>query len=176
MMSASRGLQTAVGHVVAHRVVEQDGLLGDHADLGPQRVEGDVPDVDAVDGDGPGGDVVEAGQEVEQGGFAGAARPHQGDDFAPGHVEVDVLQDGAAVLIGKGDLVIDDVLLDRRQVHGPQAVLDLRVPVHEAEDPHRGGQALLDDVLHGGQALDGLIEHEQRRQEGEEGARGGAGP
>ena len=45
MISASRGLQAAVGDVVAHRVVEQDGLLGDHADLGPKRRQGDVPDV-----------------------------------------------------------------------------------------------------------------------------------
>ncbi len=28
-----RGRKMAVGHVVAHRVVEEDGLLGDHADL-----------------------------------------------------------------------------------------------------------------------------------------------
>ena len=43
------GVEAAVGDVVAHGVVEQDGLLGDHADLAPERGQGDVPDIVAVD-------------------------------------------------------------------------------------------------------------------------------
>ena len=123
--------------------------------------------------DGAAGDVVEAGQEVKQGGFAGPGGAHQGHDFAPAHGEVDVVQDVFPAVVGEADPGVADLLGQGSQGHGPGGVLNLRLPVHEAEDPHRRGQAFLDDVLHRTQALDGLVEHEEGGQKGEEGARGG---
>ncbi len=130
----------------------------------------------AVDEDGPGAHFVKAGQQVKQGGFARARRTHQGHHFAPAHGEVDVLEHLAAVGIGKSHPPVDDLGFEGRQIQGAGGVLNFRLPVHEPEDPHRRGQALLDGVLHPAQALDGLVEHQERRQEGEKGPRGGGPP
>ena len=175
-ISASVADEAAVGHVVAHGVVKQDGLLGDHADLAPERGQGDVPDIVAVDADGAVGGVVEPGQKVQEGGFAGPGGTHQGHHFAPAHGEVDVVEDVFPAVVGEADPGIADLLGQGRQGRGPGGVLNLRLPVHEAEDPHRRGQTFLEDVLDRAQALDGLVEHEEGGQKGEEGAGGGGAP
>ena len=132
-----------------------------------------LPDIVAVDGDGAAGGVVEAGQEIKQGGFAGPGGAHQRHHFAPAHGEVDVMEDVFPAVVGEADPGIADLLGQGSQVHGLGGVLNLRLPVHEAEDPHCRGQTFLEDVLHRTQALDGLVEHEEGGQKGEEGARGG---
>jgi hypothetical protein len=38
----------AVGDIISHRVIKQDGLLCDNADLPTQRLNGDMADVMAV--------------------------------------------------------------------------------------------------------------------------------
>ena len=54
--AGERDVGLAVGDVVAHGVVEQDGLLRDFADLLAQRGDGDVAEIVAVDEDAAGGD------------------------------------------------------------------------------------------------------------------------
>ena len=126
--------------------------------------------------DGAAGGVVEAGQEIKQGGFAGPGGAHQRHHFAPAHGEIDVVEDVFPAVVGEADPGVADLLGQGSQGHGPGGVGNLRLPVHEAEDPHRCGQAFLDDVLHRTQALDGLVEHEEGGQKGEEGARGRDAP
>ena len=121
-------------------------------------------------------DVVEAGQEVQEGGFAGAGGAHQGHHFAPAHGEVDVVEDVLPAVVGEAYPRIADLPSQGGQGRGPGGVFNLRLPVHEAEDPHRRGQAFLDDVLDGAQALDGLVEHEEGGQKGEKGPGGGGAP
>ena len=64
----------AVQQVAADRRVEQVRLLRDHADHVADRLERDLPHVDAVDLDGALLHVVEAGHQVRDRGLAGAAR------------------------------------------------------------------------------------------------------
>ena len=71
------GVGAGVEQVGPHRVVEQVGLLGHHADLLRQRLQGDVAQVVAVDGDAALGGVVEPGQQVGDGGLARAAGADQ---------------------------------------------------------------------------------------------------
>ena len=78
-------MRLAVGDVVADRVVEQDGLLRDDADLRAQRCERDVADVAAVDQDAAGSDVEETRDQMDERAFAGAARADDRDHFAGGH-------------------------------------------------------------------------------------------
>ena len=51
-------------------------------------------DIDAVGQDGPLGDVVEAADEVDDGGLARPARPDQADHFAGPNGQVHVFQHG----------------------------------------------------------------------------------
>ncbi len=83
------------------------------------------------------------------------------------------MEDVFPAVVGEADPGVADLLGQGSQGRGPGGVLNLGLPVHEAEDPHRRGQAFLEDVLHRTQALDGLVEHEEGGQKGEEGARGG---
>ena len=51
-----------------------------------------VGDLIARHGNRAGGGNVEAAQEIEQRGFSGAARPHEGDEVALIHVQIQALQ------------------------------------------------------------------------------------
>ena len=52
-----------------------------------------VGDLIARHGNGAGGGDVEAAEEIEQGGFSGAARPHESHEVALIHVQIEALQD-----------------------------------------------------------------------------------
>ena len=67
-----RGLGPSVGDVVAHGADEEEDILLDGADAGPQGLELEVANVDPIDGDRALGHVVEARQEVDDGGLAAA--------------------------------------------------------------------------------------------------------
>ena len=79
--------------VVVDRIVEEDGLLGDDTEVGAYVRQGELPQVGAVEGDRSGRRVVEAGEEIGDGGFAAAGVAHQRYDLAPGQVEVNSAQD-----------------------------------------------------------------------------------
>ena len=65
-------LRAAVADVVGDGVVEEDGVLRDHADRGAERGLRHVADVLPVDGDAAAGHVVEAEEEPRDGRLAGA--------------------------------------------------------------------------------------------------------
>ena len=59
------------------------GVLADHAHGLGHAGQGQVPQVVAVEGDGPLGDVVEAGEEAGQGGLARARSGRRGRSWSP---------------------------------------------------------------------------------------------
>ena len=92
--------------VGAQRLVEEVPVLGDDADGLAQGGGGEVADVGAADADGAGVDVVEAGQELGEGGLAGAGGADDGDDLAGVDAEGDVVDDlDAAAGVEGGDLL-----------------------------------------------------------------------
>ena len=58
------------GYIVEDGVVEEDGLLVDIAYDASERVDAEVAHVCAVDADGPRGDIVVAGDKVDEGALA----------------------------------------------------------------------------------------------------------
>ena len=64
-ITRSGDVRLAVGDVVADGVVEEDGLLGDLADLSAERAETHVAKVVAVDEDTAGSHVEEARNEID---------------------------------------------------------------------------------------------------------------
>ena len=65
-------------------------------------------------GQGPGGDVVEAGNQLGEGGLAGAGLPDQGDGLAGGDVQVQRRDDHRAVAVAELDAAEVDAALARR--------------------------------------------------------------
>jgi predicted amidohydrolase len=82
MIGLVGGAEAAIGDVLADRAAEQEDVLLHDADLAAQRGERHVPDIDAVDGDRAGADLVEARQQRADGGLAGAGRTDEGDGLA----------------------------------------------------------------------------------------------
>ncbi len=94
------GIQVWHSQVGADGVVEEIGLLGDHADRGGERVERDIAQVVPVDADDSVGRVVEARDEIGQGGLARAGGTDQRDQLSGPGGEGDVLQGDLARLGG----------------------------------------------------------------------------
>ncbi len=72
------GLRSGEGDVVPDGPGEEERLLGDDAELAPQRVQGHRLEVVAVDEHPPVGRVVEAGDQLGQRRLAGPGGPDEG--------------------------------------------------------------------------------------------------
>ena len=90
-----------VGDVVGDGAVEEEDVLLDDAEESAVGLDVDGAEVGAVEGDAAGGGVVEAGDEVAEGGLAGPAGANEGDGLAGQGFEVDVLEDP---LVGAGGI------------------------------------------------------------------------
>ena len=125
-LGAARGLdhlgvarvRAAVQDVVAHRAVQQRGVLRDHADLRAQAVLGDGGDVLAVDQDAPALQVMEAQQQMGQRRLARAGAPDQADPLARADVQVHVADQRLALprlAVAEADALEADLAARHRQ-------------------------------------------------------------
>src|SRR5579875_2652825 len=171
------GIGTAVGDVIEDGVVEQEGVLGDDADVLAEAREADVAHVPAVNAQGAGGDVIEARHEVGERGLPCPAGPDHGDDFTGLDFEVDGIEDatGGGERIAEGHVFKADVVFKFGEAHGVGMFGDILGGVQVFEHALGGADALLEDVVDVGEALDGLIEHDQGDAESGEGAGGHGG-
>ncbi len=80
------------GHVVAQRQLQAEEVLEDRGDARAPRRQIELAQVDAIDGDGPGLRIVQAAQQLGDGGLAGAVLAHDGQRRAGGDGEIEVLQ------------------------------------------------------------------------------------
>ena len=110
------GVGAAVEDVVAHRAVQQRGVLRDHADLRAQAVLRHVGDVLAVDQDAARLDVVEAQQQVDERGLAGARAADQADLLARADLQRQPVDDTRAVAgaVGEADVLEADLAARHR--------------------------------------------------------------
>ena len=116
-ISAWRGVRLAVGDVVGHRVVEQQGFLRHQAEPRAQVAEPHVADVDAVDRDAAGQRVVEPRQQLQQRRLAAAVGADDGDRFAGADFQVDVAQHRLVRVVVEADAFEPHGALQRRQRH-----------------------------------------------------------
>ncbi len=89
-------------NVLAHRVREQDGVLESHGYMRAEVIEGDEPEVGAVDRDPAARDVVEARKELQQGALAAARDTHERHGLACFEPQVDAVQHVPGALRGIG--------------------------------------------------------------------------
>ena len=129
------GVQFAVADVLTHVAGEDERVLQHDAHLPAQAFQRDGTHVVAVDRHRAFGDVVETRQQVDDRGFAGTRRTDQRDRLAWLDMQVDQVQDVAAVrLVAEDDVVEVDAALDLRQIDGVRRVADLRLHIQRLED------------------------------------------
>lgn len=124
------GVQFAVADVLTHVAGEDERVLQHDAHLPAQAFQRHGTHIVAVDRHRAFGDVVETRQQVDDRGFAGTRRTDQRDRLAWLDMQVDQVQDVAAVrLVAEDDVVEVDAALDLRQIDGVRRVTDLRLHV-----------------------------------------------
>ncbi len=151
--------------VVGDALVEQDGFLRDERDVVAQRLQRDMRDVLAVDGDAAGVAIVEAQEDIEDRALAGAGGTDQRDLLPGGNVDGDILEGRRVGMIGEADIVE----ADRRSGDGERLrvgrVHDLRVLVDDGEDAVGRSNALGKDCPELTQHAHGLLREQHGRDE-----------
>ena len=79
-----------------------------------QFIPGHVADIHASQGYAPAGDVVEAHEQVDEGGFAAARGAHNGNALARLHPQVEVLDQRAVGQVLEGHILKGDGSVIRR--------------------------------------------------------------
>ena len=145
--------------------------MRDESNLSTQTVDVKVAHRDAIDEYLSFGTVVEAGQEVDEGGFAGTRRAYDGEGLPAGDVEVDVAEHvngvGVAVgAIGKGDVAVLYGCSEALEDDGVVFFNDAFVGVHNFEDAGCGGVGFLEVVVDTHDGLHGW--HKAGKEDDEE--------
>jgi hypothetical protein len=103
-------------------------------------------------------DIVEAGDQVDDGGLAGAGGADDGDGLPGLGAEADIAQHGLPGQVFGADVVEDYPPLDFGQAPGVRGILDGRHHIQQAEDALGASHGALDIGPQHGDLLDGLVE------------------
>ena len=129
--------------VLAHGRGEEERILGDDADLPPQRRQRERPHVGPVDEYPTPLDVVEARDQRRNRRLAGAGVADQGDAPSGHDLEVEVVQDRAAGLVSERDALEAHLAGAGWQLAGVGVVGDVLRLVDHLEDAFAGGGGTL---------------------------------
>ena len=162
------GRGRAEADVVGDRARKQERILGDQRHLRAQGALLDGPHVDAVDQHISVGDVVEAGDQVGDGGLAGAGLADQRHGLAGLDGEVDVLQHRLVGLVGEGDAAQLDAAVDPAHRRGVGGVDDARLGVQQLQHLLAAGHRRLHGGVELAELLDRLEEAADVGQEGDD--------
>ena len=99
--------------------------------------------------------VVEAAEQVDDGGLACARRADQGNRFAGSCIQADVLQDGFVRFVAEGDVVEADVAVDVVERFCVWQIGDGLVFIHDFKDALCASQRRLQMVVEHGDAAHG---------------------
>ncbi len=151
-----RGLGVADGDVLSHGRAAHPGVLQDHAPAAAQARAREVAHVLPVHAHLAGIHVVEAHEQVDEGGLSAAGVAHEGDALARLGHEVHVLEDGLAGHVGEGDVVERHATLDLAEHASVLGVRLLERLVDELEEMPRTGDGVLQLRDHARDVVEGL--------------------
>lgn len=163
------GAGYAEGDVFGEGGAEEEGFLRDEADGGAELGEAESTDVDAVEEDAAGGGVEQPGEEVEEGGLAGAGFADDGGGFAGRDGEGDVVE-GEGIAEADGDVFERDFAANRGEGSGGSGGLDGGGRVEDFADALEAGGAALGEVDDPAEGDHGPDEHAHVGLEHDEGA------
>ena len=136
----------AVRDVVPDRAGEQPGVLKDHAERPAHVVAWDLSSIDLVEADAPGPDVVEAHEQVDDGGLAGARRTHDRHGLAGPNLEVEIADQRIVGLVAEVDVLQRDGAAGVPKLHPAVHVGDLLFGVQKLEHTLGRGETRLEQV------------------------------
>ena len=119
------GIQLAVADVLPDGTGEQGHILKHDAQTAAQVRLADAGDVDAIVGDGTAVDVIEAVDQVGNGGLTGTGGTDKGYLLAGLGVEGDVVQDDLLRGVAEGDMVKPHIALELYMAEGAILFRDL---------------------------------------------------
>ncbi len=117
-------LGAAEAEIVHDRTGEQEIFLRDDAELAMERLDGGLGDVVAVDENAAALRLVEAGEQADDAGLAGAGVADERDGLAGLGEEVDVVEHPAILgggLVAEADVFKMDLAGDERERRGSRA-------------------------------------------------------
>ena len=144
------GVRTRVRDVLPDRALEQPGVLQHHADPRPQVVPRHVGDVDAVQGDPAGVQLVEPHDEVHQRRLARPGRTDDGDGLARLDAQVEALDERLVGRVGERHVLEGHASLGRPDLGRRGGLRVLLGRVEHVEHPLGRGHPGLEQVGHRG--------------------------
>src|SRR5215207_3084230 len=125
---------TAVADVLSDGAREQERLLEHDPDVGPEVPACEFPDVPTVDKDPSFHGVVEAWYQARNCRLAGPRRSDEGDRHTRLDLEVDVVQDGVAGIVGEGHVLEGDAARGWTELRDVVWILRLGLFVEDVVD------------------------------------------
>ncbi len=162
------GLGTAEADIFGEGGVEQHGHLRDDGDALAQGVLVERSQVRAGERHAAGDRVVEARDERDEGGFAGAAGADEGDGLARGDAQGQILERGGGADSGGGGAPRADVVGEAHrfkrdfegsggQGRGRDGLRHGVLGVENVFEAFKGGLAVFEDVVDGAEFLDRFV-------------------
>ena len=148
-------IRLAVGNVFPHGTGPQPCILQHHAVAAAQGSAGHIPDVGAGHLDGTAVHIIEAHEQVDEGGLAAAGRADDGNALAGLYVEGKALDQRAVGQVAEGNIL--QLHMAVRLQNG--GVLDFRhliVGIQQLEHAGGAGQSVLQLRHHAGDLVEGL--------------------
>ena len=165
-------IRLAVGNVFPHGTGPQPCILQHHAVAAAQGSAGHIPDVGAGHLDGTAVHIIEAHEQVDEGGLAAAGGADDGDALAGLDVQVQALDEGAVRQVAEGDILQLHMAV-RLQHPGVFGFGHLVVGVQQLEDAGRAGQCVLQlgddagDLVERLGVLVGVVEEDAQLTDGD---------
>ena len=142
------GVLLGVEQVLPDRAVEEIAVLGHDADLLAQIAQIEVPHVHPRDRDPAAQHVVEPGDEVHDGGFAGAGGSHNGVHLPAGDGEVNVGEQRLLRIVGEGHMLVADIRVGHVRptavFRGGDGIFQIEIVKNAGEEGQRAGEVHMD--------------------------------
>ncbi|MNC07976.1 hypothetical protein D3C75_555460 [compost metagenome] len=126
-------IQFPIGDILANCPGEQENILLHDPDLFAQRFQLHVTDIDTVNRDGPGCDIIEARKQAADCCFACAGRPNKGNGFASLYVKAYILQNRTILFVSKRYILECNITAQSVDLHGIRFVTDVRFRVNDLQ-------------------------------------------
>ena len=110
-----RGFGFPISDVLPDRGAKQQALLKHETDLTAQRLNLEAANIDTVDANFAGRQIVKARQQADDGSLAGARRAHQRGQLAGLDFEAEVFQHRLCFVVGKVDAIEFDSAFEARR-------------------------------------------------------------
>ena len=152
-----RSVGTAEEQVLAHGGVKEENILEHGSDLRAQIGQRKGTDVVPANEYAASLRIVKTGDQIGNGGFAGAGGAYKGDNFAGVGIKVDAVKHGILVIVSEGDILKTDVPGHGLRRSGFGGVIDVRFDVKKLENTVGACRGLLQNVVNRGELEKRLV-------------------